>query len=255
MGRRSIQRNATWQRRRVVNTTSANLRMTQEQLLRFKITSTCQVTRASGMSQATTAQTVIEVDQMLAQLEGSGSTSNQGMVANDIKMLDTMADADQDEEQCRIEGDIVMQHGKHAGKMTVRQVYLPDKSYISRVRTHANRHSCKSIMQLRVYAYDRDRAKAERLRQINAQKKTEVPKRMASEKVQSKPRMTKGPCSPVHRGQRRQLLGEKMEWQDSPEWEWVSFEGVSPRLALWGKAIESELEEATAASEDAGSDR
>ena len=59
------------------------------------------------------SQTSKNVDEMLAQLVSTGSTTLEGLMATDHKLLDQTEDLDVDESNNRIDGAIFMQHGKY----------------------------------------------------------------------------------------------------------------------------------------------
>ena len=157
------------------------------------------------------SQTSREVDEMLARFVSTGSTTLEGLMATDHKLLDQTEDMAVDESNNRIDAAIIMQHGEYTGK-SLRQVYTLDKSYVNWVRGHANRHSCQSIMQLRVYINDRDMQKSRGILEKKAVLRSDGP----MPKIEPNFDKNREKLTALPRGQRRLLkfLGRKLKQKE-----------------------------------------
>jgi hypothetical protein len=80
--------------------------------------------------------------------------------------LDAEPDRPEDGSRCQVHGNTVLTEGKYAKKgknATIAQHYETDKPYIQWVRTHIHSNSSMEMQKLRVYIFQRDAMKKERI--------------------------------------------------------------------------------------------
>ena len=106
--------------------------------------------------------------------------------------IDQVPDLSEDEGDCPISGEELIQTGKYKGKKTMCEVYMDDKSYINWVRQHINKASRKEMIRLRLYVECRDENKKERMKEMKDMKKNlmnqmpKTPMRAAKAKMGAK---------------------------------------------------------------------
>ena len=69
--------------------------------------------------------------------------------------IDQVPDISEDEGDCPISGEEMIQAGKFKGKKTMSEAYTEDKTYINWVRAHINKTSAKEMIRLRLCGVSR----------------------------------------------------------------------------------------------------
>eukprot|EP00435_Cladocopium_sp_Y103_P075981 s11_g71.t1 len=90
--------------------------------------------------------------------------------------IDQVMDLSEDEGDCPISGEELIQAGKYKGKKTMSEVYVEDKLYINWVRQHINKTSTKEMIRLRLYVECRDENKADRMKEAKKSQMSQMPK-------------------------------------------------------------------------------
>jgi hypothetical protein len=111
--------------------------------------------------------------------------------------IDQVPDMSEDEGDCPISGEEMIQAGKFKGKKTMSEAYTEDKTYINWVRAHINKTSAKEMIRLRLYVECHDENKMERMREMKEMRKNNMsqmpktPTRAAKTKMAAKKNRTR----------------------------------------------------------------